>query len=466
MIDTLITGAQVMTPEGLKQLDVAIKDGKIDSLLAPGSNTKATQTINATGQHLLPGAIDIHFHVRAPAYEQRGTVASETRAAAAGGVTTLFEMPISKPCCATPEVFKNRKTLFNQDAYVDFALYGAPGMLNADYIHGMTQEGAIGFKIFMTKAPKGRDDEFIGLCLPDEGELYEALNLVKETGLVTVVHAESNPLLEYFSGKLLLTGRNDALTHGESRPPVVEAVAIAKLLMMNESVGAKLHVAHVTCRQAVLALQKFQSSQDVTGETCPQYLLFTEQALADYGSYAKINPPLRTPDDQQALWDALKDGTLMAVTTDHSPFAVEEKERAKEDIWAAPPGAPGIEELVPGMLDAVANGKLTLEAAVDLMSTNGAKRFGIYPQKGAIQAGSDADVILVDLNQQTHIDKNKLFTKAKQCDYLYDGMTFQGKVLSTIVRGKTVFHDGEISGERGWGAFVRPNAGVNKKETT
>ena len=456
MVDTLITGGTVVTPRGQERLDVALKDGRIEGLLEPDTPTGAKETIDASGKHILPGAIDIHFHVRAPAYPQRGTVASETRAAAAGGVTTLFEMPISKPCCATPEVFRQRRELFAKDAYVNFALYGAPGMLNPDYVSGMVDEGAIGFKIFMTEAPKGRDDEFIGLCLPEEGEQFEALQLVADTGLVTVVHAESSPLLKHFSAKLEQTGRNDPETHGESRPPVVEAVAIAKLLTMNEAAGAKMHIAHVSCRAAVNALRKFQPFMDVTGETCPQYLLFTEQALSRYGSYAKINPPLRTEDDQEALWEALQDGTLISVTTDHSPFAVEEKEKAKTDIWAAPPGAPGIEELVPGMLDAAASGKVTLEQAVNLISTNGAKRFGLYPQKGAIQKGADADLVIVDLEAQTTIDKNELFTKAKLCDYLYDGMTFQGKVLTTIVGGETVYHEGEVTGQPGWGEFVRP----------
>ena len=148
MVDTVIKGATVVTPEGQVRRDVALKDGRIEGLLEPDTPAEAREIVNASGQHVLPGAIDIHFHVRAPAYPQRGTVASETRAAAAGGVTTLFEMPISKPCCATPEVFRQRKELFAKDAYVNFALYGAPGMLNPDYIAGMVEEGAIGFKIF------------------------------------------------------------------------------------------------------------------------------------------------------------------------------------------------------------------------------------------------------------------------------------------------------------------------------
>ena len=455
--DVVIRGGTVVTEDGVQLADVAVTSGRIAALLKPGTETAASEVIEASGLHVLPGAVDIHFHVRAPAYPERGTVSSETKAAAAGGVTTLFEMPISKPCCATPEVFRNRRDLFADQAYVDFALYGAPGTLDPINVAGMVEEGAIGFKIFMTEAPKGRDDEFIGLCLPQEGPLLEALHLVADSGLVTSVHAESSPLLQYFTDKLLKTGRNDPSTHGESRPPVVEALAIAKLLTLNQQAGASLHVAHVTSRMAVDTIRMFQEQgMNVTAETCPQYLLFTEAELAKFGSYAKINPPLRTMDDQEALWDALKDGTLSSVATDHSPFPVEEKEKARTDIWAAPPGAPGIEELVPGMLNAVANGRLSIQQAVALMSTNGAKRFGLYPRKGVIAVGADADFAVVDLNSETVIRKEELYTQARLGDHLYDGMTFQGKIDRTILAGRTIF-DGKIVGQPGQGKFLPPS---------
>lgn len=457
MYDLLISGATVVTPTGTQALEVALKGGKIAALLLPGTPADAVETLDARGKHLLPGAIDIHFHVRAPAYPERGTVASETRAAAAGGVTTVFEMPISKPCCATPEIVRSRRDLFAREAYVNFALYGAPGTLKADDVRGMVDEGVVGFKIFMTEAPKGRDDEFVGLCLPDEGEQCEALKLIGETGKVLVVHAESNELLNHFSAQVRATGRNDPETHGQSRPPIVEAVAIAKLLTMNQAVGAKVHIAHVSSAAAAETLRLYQrSGMDVSGETCPHYLLFTEADLARVGSYAKINPPLRQESDQTALWQALHDGTLTAVTTDHSPFTQAEKERAKTDIWAAPPGAPGVEELLLGMLDAVHRGRLTLEQAVALVSTNGAKRFGLYPRKGAILPGSDADLVLVDLAAETTIRKETLQTEARLCDLLYDGITFAGRIVTTLVGGKVVYDGGVIIGRVGDGQFVRP----------
>jgi dihydroorotase (multifunctional complex type) len=456
MFELLIRGATVVTPDGQRQAAVALERGQIAALLEPNTSAEARETIDASGLHLLPGAIDIHFHVRAPAYPERGTWETETRAAAAGGVTTVFEMPISKPCCATPEIFVSRREQAKQEAVVNFALYGAPGMRNPNGILGMATEGAIGYKIFTTAPVLGREDEFDGLCVPEEAQQLEVLEMVRETGLLTVVHAESNPLLEHYTQKVKATGRNDAATHGESRPPVVEALAIAKICTLNDLVGTRLHIAHVTSRHALETLTKWQPHQDLSGETCPQYLLFSEAELERYGSYVKINPPLRALQDIKALWQGVQDGRLCSVTTDHSPFTVAEKERAKTNIWAAPPGAPGVEMLVPMLLDAAHHGKITLERAVELFSSGGARRFGIYPRKGAIVAGADADLVLVDLQQKTVVDKNKEFSAAKLNDYFFDGKVFVGAVKRTIVGGKTVFLNGEVLGQRGDGKFVRP----------
>jgi allantoinase len=456
--DTFITNADCITETGVQPLDVAITDGKIAALLARGTPVTAREVIDAAGCYLIPGAVDIHFHCRAPAYPERGDFATESRAAAAGGVTTIFEMPISKPCCATPEIFRARRALAERDCYVNFALFGAPGFLRADYVQGMADEGAIAFKIFTTAAPAGRNDEFEGLCLPNSEDIYQALQLTKQTGLVTVFHAENNRLLEWFTAQLVAAGRNDIGAHNESRPPVVEASSIAEILTINAAVGAQVHIAHTTSRAALDVIRAYKAAgAQFTAETCPHYLLFTEQDLAAAGAYGKINPPLRRQDDQDALWDGLRDGSLMAVTTDHSPFTPEEKQRALTDLWKAPPGAPGVEELVPMMMDAGLSGRLDLAHAVRLMSTNGAKRFGIYPRKGVIRAGADADMVIYDPAQQTVISPDMLFTKAKDCDKLYLGRTFRGRVIRTLVNGRTVYLNGQVIGKPGWGQFVRPD---------
>ena len=456
-VDTLIQNAQVALETGLARVDVGIGGGRIVLIAADASGVEAAETIDAAEKLLLPGAIDIHFHCRAPAYPERGDFATETRAAAAGGVTTIFEMPISKPCCATGDMFRLRKALAERDCYVNFGLYGAPGLLDRGEIADMVDEGAIAFKIFMTAAPKGRDDEFEGLCLPHVPELYQALKLVAETGLVCAVHAENNQLIEWHTAELEAAGRNDAPAHGESRPPHVEALAIATLLTLNESIGAQLHIAHVSGGDALDIMRKFQAGgSSVTGETCPHYLYFTEADLERYGPYAKVNPPLRQAQDQAVLWQALNDGTLLAITTDHSPFTVEEKERARTDIWATPPGAPGVEELLLCVMHEALTGSISVEQAVELVATNGAKRFGVYPERGHIGLGAAADLVIYDPAAETTIERDMLFSQARDTDKLYEGMTFQGAVERTIVNGKTVFHDGNIVGAPGDGQFVRP----------
>ena len=458
-VDTLIINAQVVLESGISRLDVGIRDGRIAALAADSAGISADETIDAAGKLLLPGAIDIHFHCRAPAYPQRGDFATETRAAAAGGITTVFEMPISKPCCSTGDVFRMRKSLGERDSYVNFGLYGAPGLLDRGEIADMVSEGAIAFKIFMTAAPKGRDDEFEGLCLPDVPELYQALQLVAETGLVCAVHAENNQLLEWHTAQLIKANRNDVPAHGESRPPHVEALAIATLLTLNESIGADLHIAHVSGEEALSVLRRFKATgSSASAETCPHYLFFTEDDLGRVGPYAKVNPPMRKAADQVALWQGLIDGTLMAITTDHSPFTVEEKERAREDIWATPPGAPGVEELLLGVMHEALSGRISINKAIELVATNGAKRFGVYPERGHIGIGAAADLVIYDPNAKTTIQRDMLFSKARDCDKLYDGMTFNGAVERTIVNGKTIFADGEIVGSAGDGQFVRPDA--------
>lgn len=454
--DLLVAGGTVVLPDRELRADVGVKDGKVVALLAPGTAASATRVFDATGKHVLPGVIDIHFHVRAPAYPERGTVETETRAAAAAGVTTLLEMPISKPCCATPEVFRARREHFASRAHVNFGLYGAPGRLVASEVQGMADEGAVAYKIFTTSAPKGRDDEFIGLCLPETQDQYQALQLVKETGRVLSVHAENEGLIVHLTKGLIDQGRNDPPAHYESRPPFVEATAVASLLAMNRGVGARMHIAHVTSREAVDVVRAFQSlGEDVTAETCPQYLRFDQSALAEHGAYAKINPPLRDADDIEALWAALADGTLGYVTTDHSPFTVAEKEKAKTDLWAAPPGAPGIETLVVGMLDAVAAGRATIVEAARLISTNGAERFGLTG-KGVVAPGADADLTIVDLNATTTIDTSKLLSASRETDKLHDGLTFRGRVAATVLAGRVVFDGAQVLNRPGDGAFVRP----------
>lgn len=455
-IDTLLQGGEVLLPDGLHRLDLGLAGGRIAGLYAPGTAPEAAEVRDCTGLTILPGLVDIHFHIRAPSYPQRGTVQSETRAAAAGGVTTLFEMPIAKPCCSNAAELERRRAHFAQNAVVNFGLYGAPGDLSEGAVGAMQAGGAIAIKMFTTTPPQGREDEFEGLAFPGESEQFRALQLIARTGLPLVVHAESADLLAHFEAAATGLNPADAATHTAARPAVCEAVAVAKLLAMNITAQARLHIAHVTSAETVAILRGFAGTSDFSAETCPQYLFATEDDVARYGVFAKVNPPIRSQADQDALWQAIADGVIGHVTTDHAPFSAAEKQATVSNFPAAPPGVPGVEFILPAMLDAVAKGRLTLKHAHDLTSANGARRYGIYPRKGAILPGSDADLVLVDLAAETLLSPASLHTNARDVAQLFVGRRLRGAVKSTWVAGKIVYHDGKVTGQPGHGRHVTP----------
>lgn len=460
MLDVAIRGGTVVTETGIFPADVGIEGGKIALIASSGALPVARKEVNAENYLVLPGIIDIHFHVRAPGYPERGTFISETQGAAAGGVTTILEMPISTPAAATAAVLENRKALGKAQSYVNFGLYGAPGLLNRDEILAMADAGACGFKVFTHAIPKGREDEFLGICLENEADIYQALELVKETGLLTSFHAENEHMIQLFEQRVRSQNRHDPQAFLDSRPPVVEAMSVAQLGVLCRAVGARVHIAHVSCAAALLELEAAQAEGlPITGETCPHYLLFSEEDMRELGPFATIKPPLRTFADQQALWGGLASGSLLAITTDHSPFTLAEKERGLHDIWKSAIGAPGIEALTPVVMSEALQGRFDLTRAVQLVCSQPAKLFDLYPHKGTLQPGADADICLYDPRGDTRIDSTQWFSKSKVTDRLYNGLATKGKVAMTFVNGSLVFDHGKIVGEAGTGQFVRPMRG-------
>jgi allantoinase len=461
MLDVAIRGGMVVSETGVFAADVGIEQDKIALVARSGGLPAARREINAEGCLVLPGVIDIHFHVRAPGYPERGTFVTETQSAAAGGVTTVFEMPISTPGCARVDIFENRKALGQAQAVVNFGLYGAPGLLDPDEIMGMAEAGAVGFKVFTHATPKGREDEFLGICMEDAGDVYRALEMVKPTGLMIAFHAENERMIQLFEQRIRSTGRKDPAAFIESRPPVVEAMSVAELRTLCRAVNSHVHIAHVSCADALKELQAGQAEGlPMTGETCPHYLLFTEEDMHKHGPFAMIKPPLRTHADQAALWAGLLDGSLRAITTDHSPFTLAEKERGLDDIWRGAIGAPGVEGLTTVVMNEALRGRFSLEQAVKLICTQPAKLFGLYPRKGVIQAGADADITIYDPRVATTVDSTRWLSKSRVTERLYHGMAVQGHVQTTIVNGTVVYADGKITAEPGTGRFVQPDRGA------
>ncbi len=457
MLDLAIKGGVLLTEAGQFPADLGIEQDRIAIIAQPGALPAARRELSAEGCLVMPGAIDIHFHVRAPGHPERGTFITETQAAAAGGVTTVLEMPISVPCCARVEVFEDRKALGQRESYVNFGLYGAPGLLERDEVLGMADAGACGFKIFTHALPKGREEEFLGLCIDQADDIYRVLELVKETGLLISCHAENERLIQLFTGRSQATGRTDPAAFVASRPPVVEAMSVAELAVMCAAVGTHVHIAHVSCAAALQALQGAQAAGlPMTGETCPHYLFFTAADMERHGPFAMIKPPLRTEADQSALWAGLLDGSLLAITTDHSPFTLAEKERGLDNIWQGAIGSPGVEALVPGVMTEALEGRFPLETAVRLICSQPARLFNLFPERGTLQVGAIADMVIYDPRPVGVVDSSRWFTKAKVIDRLYNGRKQRGAVRTTLVNGAVVFHAGQIVTDPGSGRFMQP----------
>lgn len=455
-IDLAIKGGKIVTPEGIFKAGIGVKRGEIVTIAKEHSLPPADTVIDVTGNFILPGVIDAHTHLREPGRTIREDFETGTKAAAASGVTTVFEMPLAIPCVASAEILQQRREIVGKRAVVDFGLYGGAGMHNIDKIPELAESGAIGFKTFLHGPPEGRDIEFEGAYATDDGALFEILKAIATTGLVSSIHAENNAIIQFLTQKLKKEGRKDVMAHPDSRPNFVEAETISSVIILANAAGSRLHIAHLSTREGLnLIRQAKVRGQKITVETCPHYLTFTTTVMNKLGPYVKINPPLRSEEDVAELWNGLNDGSIDMIVSDHAPYTREEKDPGWTNIWKAQSGAPTIETLLPLLLNKVNEGKLTLETLVRVTSERTAQVFGVYPRKGAIRVGSDADFAIIDLNKVVTVDKKTMYSKARELTP-YDGWKVRGWPVMTIVRGQVVMKDGDVIGEPGYGEFISP----------
>lgn len=456
--DLLIAGGQIVTPDRVIAGSIGITDGKIARLCEPAERPAARACLDARGLHVLPGLIDTHVHIRAPARPDREDFVSGTSAAAAGGITTILEMPISDPPVNSAARLIRRRAQLQPHALIDFGLYGSLSPANVAEIPLMVEAGAIAFKTFMTNPPPGREDEFVGLCCPDPTDLHDLMAAVAQTPLLHCFHCEHAGLLELFLGKVRTSGKITGLAHARSAPPIVEELAVANLLVFAELFRSRVQIVHLSSfKAAQLAKEAKAKGIDVSVETCPQYLFLTMAELAKHGPFAKCNPALRTAEEVAALWPYLRDGTIDVVGSDHSPYVVSEKAVGQDDIFRATAGVPGLENMLPLMLTAVNQGRLTLPALTRLTSLNAARRFRLST-KGRIKTGLDADLTLVDMNADWSFDRRRTFSKGGINMHAYHGLPLRGQVRTTLVRGEVVFHEGQITMQPGHGKCLVPDA--------
>ena len=436
-VDLVIRNGKIVTPQSMHEGDdIAIENGIVIAIDKQGSFPDAKEAIDVSGKYILPGIIDVHVHFREPGYTYKEDFETGTSAAAAGGVTTVLDMPNNIPFCSTVEAFQEKLQIIKNKAHVDYGLIVAVVSETIEEIPKLAEAGINVFKIFMG-ATVG------GVPAPDDGGMIRAFQLVSETGLRIGVHAENNAIMDYFAEKLKAEGRTDPLAHVEARPNVAEAEAIQRAILFAAETGCKLHIYHMSSKEGVqLVKTAKQKGVDVSAETGPHYLLLDSSYMNKVGSHLKMNPPVRSAENGEALWKGLSDGTVEVIATDHSPHTLEEK--TKDNIWEAIPGFTGVETSVPLMLTQVNEGRLSLSAYVKLASENPARLFNLYPQKGTIKIGTDADFTIVDMAKESVLSSEKLHSKSKVTPF--DGWKVKGVPIYSIVRGNVVMKDGEITG--------------------
>ncbi|WP_371018492.1 allantoinase AllB [Pseudalkalibacillus sp. JSM 102089] len=460
MWDLRITNGTIVSESQLYKANVYVNDGKI--AVITNEWFEATEEIDATGKHVLPGLIDTHVHSRDPGPTYKEDFAHSTRAAASGGITTIFEMPNTTPPVNSAENFDLQNQNLQQKAYVDYGLWGiCLGPLNLANIQDLHKKGVIGFKFFWGYAVHEETYQLLYNYKPgmenviapfDDGDVYEMMEEVAQTGQVFAVHAESNELIQKLTGRIEQQGGQtyDDLLKG--RPNVAEALTVSKGIEMAKASGVRLHILHVSSEEAVEAVRIAQGSgHSITVETCPHYLFLSNEDYAEIGPQMKVYPPVKYIKDQLAIWDGIADGTISHVCSDHAPHTEEEKDG---DLWSIPAGMCGVESMTSLMLNAVNEGRVSINDVARLLSEEPAKMFGIYPEKGAIQIGSDADITIVDLQKESTIRREDLHSKSKVT--AFDGFAVKGMPTHTIVRGKVVMKEGAIVGEKGYGHLITP----------
>ncbi|MGQ0664439.1 MAG: allantoinase AllB [Pseudomonadota bacterium] len=439
--DLVIHGGRIVSPEAVFEASLAIEGGVIVAVGRAELMPRAAATIDAKGLHLLPGIVDPHVHFRAPGYEYKEDWASGTAAAACGGVTTVFEMPNTNPPTATLAALKIKQEAAKRGAYVDYGIYGLLNENNLDQLEALAAAGVVGFKCFM-------GNTFGDLPAPSDGAMLEGFEIIAKLGKRIVVHAENPSILARREQRLQAAGRNDPLAHLAARPAICEVEAVGRAIAFAEWTGARLHIAHLSSKDAIPLVRAGKArGVDVTAETCPHYLLLTSEDMVARGNVMRVNPPVRDPGHAEPLWQALIDGTIDMLASDHAPHALHEK--TDPNVWKCCSGIPGVETAVSLMLTEVARARLSLTHYVRVSSANPARAWGLYPKKGVLQVGSDADLALVDLARDGVIEAGRLHSKSRITPF--EGERVKGLPVLAIVRGRIVAREGELVADPGGG---------------
>jgi len=427
---------------------MAVNDGRIVTFIDKNESVNAETTVDAQGLLVIPGLVDGHVHFSEPGREYWEGYETGCRAAAAGGITAVMEMPLNaNPPTISVGNLRTKREIVRNKCVVDYAHWGGLVNNNLAELSGLNANGVIGFKAFMSSS----GTEFVRI---DDDLLYEGLKFTSKTGNIIGLHAENESVTQWLTASLKAEGRKDRSAWPESRPIETELEAIRRACFWAQKAQGNLHIVHVTIGDGVRTVKESQGNgAKITVETCPHYLYFDTEAFERIGPSAKCAPPIRSRATVEDMWSLVLDGMVDTIGSDHSPCLWEEKAAGMDDIWQAWGGISGIQCTLPVLFtEGVHKRGLSLEGLVRMISTNPAKIFGLYPQKGSLQPGADADFVIFDPQEEWTLDVDHLLTRNRHSAYV--GSKFKGRVQKTYVRGKLVFDRGDVIAENGWGKLL------------
>lgn len=462
----IIKNGSVATDTEVFKADILIEDGKI-SEVGIDLACDGAEIIDASGKYIIPGAVDVHTHMdldvgfaRAIDDFYDGTVA-----AACGGTTTIVDhMAFGPKDCSLWHQVKEYHRLADGNAVVDYGFHGV-----FQHVHGETldemkeiaeKEGITSFKVYMTYDYMLKDDE-----------IFRVLRAAKDAGIVITVHCENHGVIQQLRKEYQESGCGEAKYHPLSRPARCEAEAVNRMIHIAAMAGdAPLYIVHLSSGEGLKEVLKARREHrpNLGVETCTQYLILTDTEYEDpkEGLKAIMSPPLRKDADREALWQALADGDIDTVATDHCPFHYKagkaEKQYGKDDFTKCPNGAPGVQERLMLMFsEGFMKGRLTLPQVVKYCCANPCRMFGLYPQKGSVEPGTDADIVIIDPSKKTKIDQGYIRGAS---DYsCYEGMELEGQIERVFLRGKEIVRNGLFEGTRGDGRYLKREASVLAK---
>jgi dihydropyrimidinase len=451
-MDLVIRGGTVVGESGTYRGDLGVRDGRIAAVESPGSGIKGAAEIDAAGKLVLPGVIDVHVHMEIPFC---GTVSSDdfttgSIAAAFGGVTSMIDFAIQTKGESLAEAVEKRKAVADAKSAIDFGLHcGITDWSDRtrDEMKDLVSAGIPSFKLFMIYKQEG--------WMADDGIMFECFEEAASLGATVCVHAENPYIIDVFTRRSIEAGRTDAVQHSLSRPNFSESEAVQRAIFLASASGARVYIVHMSTSEAARIVEEWLAcGYPAFAETCPQYLMLNNRAFEGPGGHLYATcPPIRYEEDCDYLWGAIADGSIQVVSTDHCSFTRKQKDMWGGDFRKIPFGLPGVETLLPILMThGVGDGRISLTRLAELLCSNPARLFGLYPRKGTIRVGSDADLIIIDPEREVEVTPETLHMN---CDYSpYEGERLRGFPDVTVQRGRVIVSGGEFLGAAGDGQFL------------